>query len=466
MHARTFAAFSLALFCALAVNSLEAEEASRNSWPSFRGPAHTGVAPGANPPIEWGEDKNVRWKVRLEGTGHASPVIWGNHVFILSSVKTEREVQSSDNHDVESPILLASQHSSEQPGQQQRRRRGNRPPRVKPTHVHQFTVSAHDLETGERVWNTVVREEVPHESLHATASQVSASPVTDGEYIWAFFGSRGLYCLDMEGKVEWKADLGIQSTRNEFGEGASPAVHGDLVVINWDHEGDSFVVALDKKTGEERWRVAREEQTSWSTPLVVRDGDRDVVVVSATARVVGYDLDSGKEIWSVTGLGPNVIPTPLADDETVWVMSGYRDAHGIAIRYRGATGDLTGTERVAWEIDRGLSYVPSPVLAGGRIFFFQRFSGILSCYELSTGSACYDQQRIEGYDNIYASLVAAKDRIYSVSRDGSAVVFRASGDFEILARNELDDVFNATPAIVGDTIILRGDRYLYNIGAE
>jgi outer membrane protein assembly factor BamB len=138
----------------------------------------------------------------------------------------------------------------------------------------------------------------------------------------------------------------------------------------------------------------------------------------------------------------------------------------MAIRYRGARGDLTGSERVSWEIDRGLSYVPSPVLAGGRIFFLQRFSGILSCYELSTGEACYDQQRIEGYENIYASLVAAKDRVYSVSRDGSAVVFRASGDFEILARNELDDVFNATPAIAGDTIVLRGNRYLYGIAAE
>ncbi len=468
MQSRTVAVLTLALFSTLGMNAVEAEEASRASWPSFRGPVHTGVAPGADPPIEWSESTNVRWKVELEGTGHASPVIWGNRIYMMSSVKTEQEVESSENHSGESPILLASQQTSESkaPPQQQQRRRGNRPPRVTPTHVYRFTVSAHDLKTGERIWNTVVREEVPHESLHSTASQVSASPVTDGKHIWAFFGSRGLYCLDMKGKVKWKVQFGVQNTRNEFGEGASPAVHGDLVVINWDHEGDSFLAALDKKTGEERWRVARDERTSWSTPLVVRDGDRNVVVVSATARVVGYDLDSGKEIWSVSGLGVNAIPTPVADDETVWVMSGYRDPRGMAIRYRGAQGDLTGTEHISWETDRGLSYVPSAVLVGGRVFFFQRFSGILSCYELSSGNACYDQQRIEGYEDIYASLVAAKDRVYSVSRDGSAVVFRASGDFEILARNELDDVFNATPAIVGDTIVLRGDRYLYSIGAE
>jgi len=452
MHARVFCVLSVALFCGLTMGA---------DWPSFRGPDYTGVAPEGDPPIEWGEDKNIRWKVELEGTGHASPVIWGNRVFIMSAVKTEKEVESS-RHRIDSPILLVSQQSSE-PRQQQRRRR---PPRVKPTHVYQFTVSAHDLETGKRVWRTVVREEVPHESLHSTASQVSASPVTDGKHVWAFFGSRGLYCLNMDGTIKWKAEFGTQTTRNEFGEGASPAVHGDLVVINWDHEGDSFVAALDKKTGKERWRVARDEPTSWSTPLVVRDGERDVVVVSATSRVVGYDLATGKEVWSVSGLGANAIPTPVADDETVWVMSGYRDPRGMAIRYRGARGDLTGTEHVSWETDRGLSYVPSAVLVGGRIFFFQRFTGILSCYELSSGQACYDQQRIEGYEGIYASLVATKDRIYSVSRDGSAVVFGAGGEFKVLARNELDDVFNATPAIAADALILRGDRYLYNISAE
>jgi len=402
-------------------NASYAGEAKTN-WPSFRGPMHTGVAPGANPPIEWSETTNVRWRVELEGSGHASPVIWGKRIYVMSAVKTGRE------------------------------------------DVHQFLVAAYDLGTGKRVWKTVVRKEVPHESLHSTASQVSASPVTDGKHIWAFFGSRGLYCLDKKGRVVWEVDLGTQSTRNEFGEGASPVVHGDLIVVNWDHEGDSFIVALDKKTGEERWRRPRDERTSWSTPLVVRDGDRSVLVVAATGHVRGYDLNSGDELWSVSGLGPNVVPTPVADEETVWVMSGYRDAHGMAIRYPGARGDLTGSDRIRWATDQGLSYVPSAVLVDGRIFFFQRFAGILSCYELVSGKACYDQQRIEGYENIYASPVSAGGKIYSVSRDGSAIVFRAAGDFAILSRNELDDVFNATPAIVGDTIILRGDRYLYNLG--
>lgn len=406
------------------VSSHAAEPKPRANWPSFRGPLHTGVAPGASPPVSWSETRNVRWKVELAGDGHASPAIWGDRVYVMSAVKTERDG------------------------------------------IQQFIVEAYDLKSGKRVWRTVVREALPHESVHATASQASASPITDGKHIWAFFGSRGLYCLNMDGQVVWEVDLGTQTTRNEFGEGASPVVHGELIAVNWDHEGDSFIVALNKTTGEERWRKPRDEPTSWSTPLVVRDGDRDVLVTAAQGRVRGYDLKSGDELWSVSGLGVNVIPTPVADEETLWVMSGYREANGMAIRYPGARGDLTGTDRVRWTTGKGLSYVPSAVLVDGRIFFFQRFSGILSCYELETGVACYDQQRIDGYENIYSSPVAADGNVYSVSRDGAAIVFAASGDFEILARNELDDVFNATPAIVGDTMVLRGARYLYCLGAD
>lgn len=401
--------------------------ARESHWPGFRGPEHTGVAPGGDPPIQWSESRNVGWKVELEGTGHASPIVWGDRIYVLSAVKTD-----------------------ETAGRQE-------------APVYAFVVAAFDLATGERAWRTVVREAVPHESLHSTASHASASPVTDGKHVWAFFGSQGLYCLDADGEVVWHADLGRQSTRNEFGEGASPALHGDLIVVNWDHEGESFIAALNKKTGEERWRRARDEPTSWSTPLVVRDGDRDVVVVGATNRVRAYDLKTGQDVWSVEGLGLNVIPTPLAGGETLWLMSGWREARGMAVRYRGARGDISGTDRVAWEIDRGLSYVPSAVLVDGRIYFFQRFSGILSCYELDSGTPCYDQQRIEEFEGVYASPVAARNRIYAVSRDGSAVVFRAGDSFELLARNRLDDSFNATPAIVGDTMILRGDRYLYRL---
>jgi len=421
MH-RTVVSLSLAFL--LLATAAYAED--KGTWPTFRGPLGTGVAPEADPPITWAESENVAWKVELEGSGHASPVVWGDRIFVSSAVPGE----SGGGEGL--------------------------PP-------HRFVVAAYDFASGKRLWSTVVREETPHESLHATASQASASPITDGKHVWAFFGSRGLYCLTVDGEIVWKVDLGRQQTRNHFGEGSSPVLHGDRLVVNWDHEGDSFIVALDKKTGEEIWRRSREEPTSWSTPIVVEDGERDLVVVGATNAVRAYDLTSGDLVWSIAGLGANVIPTPVADAERVWVMSGYREPHGMAVRYPGARGDLTGSDRVVWETDRGLSYVPSPVLADGRLYFLQRFSGILSCHAFASGEPCYDQQRIENHENVYSSLVAAAGRIYSVSRDGDAVVFRAGEKFEVLARNELDDGFNATPAIVGDSLILRGNRYLYRI---
>jgi len=394
------------------------------NWPSWRGPLHSGVAPDADPPVKWSESENIRWKVELPGPGHATPVVWGERIFVLSAVKTE-----------------------------------------KPTNAYRFVVSALDRGTGKTLWQTVVREEVPHEAGHATASQASASPVTDGKHVWAFFGSRGLYCLDMDGKVKWERDLGEMQTRNHFGEGASPVLHGDTLVVNWDHEGDSFIVALDKKSGEERWRMARNEPTSWSTPLVIEDGDRALVVVSASNRTRAYDLKNGEVVWECGGLGINCIPAPVAADGVLFVMSGYREAGGMGIRYAGAKGDITASDHVAWRTDRGLSYVPSPLLYNGKLYFLKRFSGIVACLDLKTGAVVYEDQRIDGVEAIYASPVAAGGRVYVIDRGGNAVVFRAGADFEVLAQNKLDDAFDASPVIVGDTLYLRGHEHLYAIGA-
>jgi len=234
-------------------------------------------------------------------------------------------------------------------------------------------------------------------------------------------------------------------------------------VINWDHEGDDFIVALDKKTGTERWRVARDEPTSWSTPLVVEDAGRAIVVVSATRKVRAYDLKSGQEVWSCGGLGVNCIPTPVADSATVFVMSGYQEAAGLAIKYPGAHGDLTGGDRVAWKLDRGTSYVPSPLLYDGRLYFLDRFNAMLSCLDLKTGKPYFSSQRIEGLGSIYASPVGAAGRIYILDRTGAAVVIRNGETFELLGQNKLDDAFDASPVIAGGDLYLRGHKYLYCI---
>jgi len=430
-----------------AVASAGGDDPTTDYWPAWRGPMSNGVAPNGNPPVEWSETENLRWKVELPGAGHSTPVVWGDRIYVLSAVRTETAV----------PTEAAPQTETAT---------GHGRPRVKPTHVHRFVVSAIDRASGKSIWETVVREEVPHESGHETASQASASPVTDGKHVWASFGSRGLYCLDREGKVKWEKDLGEMRTRNEFGEGASPVLHGDTLVLNWDHEGDSFIVALDKLSGEERWKVARDEPTSWSTPLVVEDGGRALVVTSGSNFVRAYDLTSGKEIWRAGGLGLNCIPAPVADDQTLFLMSGYREAAGMAIRYRGAKGDITEGNEVAWRTDEDLSYVPSPLLYDGKLYFLKRFSGILSCYDLSSGKALCERQRLEGVGDVYSSLVGAGGRIYVLGRDGAAVVFRHGEGVEILATNKLDDAFDASPVIAGDDLYLRGHTYLYSVGAS
>jgi outer membrane protein assembly factor BamB len=419
-------------------------------WPSWRGPLANGVSPHGNPPVEWSETRNVRWKVELPGPGHASPIVWGDRVYVLAAVPTDRQVETAGSEGGAAPETEP--------------RTGGPPRNPSPVHVHRFVVIALDRDSGSTVWQTVVREEVPHERGHVTASQASASPVTDGAHIWAFFGSRGLYCLDLRGKVVWEKDLGDMRTRNEFGEGASPVLHGDTLVVNWDHEGDSFIAALDKRTGEERWRAARDEPTSWATPLVVEDEAGARVVVSGSNRVRAYDLESGDVIWECGGLGLNCVPVPVADSETVFVMSGWREKAGMAIRYRGAKGDLTDGEAVAWRLDEGLSYVPSPLLYDGKLYMLERYSNLLSCHDLRTGKAQYTKRRVEGLTNVYASPVGAAGRIYILGRDGRAAVVRHGTRFELLARNELDDAFDASPAIVGDVLYLRGREHLYAIG--
>jgi outer membrane protein assembly factor BamB len=456
---------TVTLLILLATGSLGA--AAENNWPAFRGPQGTGVAPKADPPLEWSEEKNIRWKVAMPGPGHATPAVWGDRIYVLAAVKTDKEVEpsadepGSSRFEPDAPTIIPAMM---QQGQRPPRRRG--PMRsAKPTHIHQFVVLAIERATGETIWQTVVREELPHESGHVTASQASASPVTDGEHVWASFGSRGIYCLDKNGKVVWEKDYGEMRTRNEFGEGSSPVLHGDTIFLTWDHEGDSFLVALDKRTGDERWKVDRDEPTSWATPLVVEDGDKPLLVVSGTNRVRAYDPADGKVVWESGGLGLNCVPTPVADEQRVFVMSGYREAAGLAIRYRGARGDITDTDKIAWRLDAGLSYVPSPLLYDGKLYFLERFSGMLSSYDLATGKEIYTKQRLEGLGNIYASLVGAKGRVYVLSRDGKAVVFKHGKKFELLAKNELDDAFDASPVVVGKELILRGHEYLYNVAA-
>ena len=320
-----------------------------------------------------------------------------------------------------------------------------------------------DRSSGKVIWEKTLHETVPHEAGHTDSTQASNSPVTDGKHIYAHFGSRGLYCLDMDGNLKWKKDFGQMSTRASFGEGSSPALYGNTIVVNWDHEGQSFVVALNKKTGKQLWKVDRDEQTSWTTPVIVKDGARRQVIIGGSNFVRSYDLATGEVVWQCKGLTANVVPTPVCGFGMVYAMSGYRGNALLAIRYKGASGDITNTDAVVWTHDKGTPYVPSPVLTGNKLYFLQRNNAILSCFDAKTGKEHYSRERLEGIDGIYASPVAARDRVYIAARNGTTLVIKRSAKLKILATNTLDDAFQASPAIAGNELYLRGEKSLYCI---
>src|SRR5262249_52871548 len=245
-------------------------EADRN-WPEWRGPLSIGVAPAAHPPVEWSETKNVKWKVPMPGSGSSTPIIWNDKVFIQTAIATGQKPATSGEAGANTlQAAPASPAPQDTPAPPQRAGRGGPGGRggmgSKPDDVYQFVLLCLDRATGDELWRTVLREEVPHEGIYVgNGTYASSSPVTDGQHIYAFFGSRGLYCLDMKGHKIWEKDLGKMQIRLSFGEGSSPALYGNTLVVNWDHEGQSFIVALDKRSGDEIWRMPRDEKTSWTT---------------------------------------------------------------------------------------------------------------------------------------------------------------------------------------------------------
>lgn len=437
---------------AIAASFITANAAS--NWPQWRGPAFNGTAPEGSAPTTWSETEHVKWKFKIPGEGTATPIVWEDQVFILTAI----EAAKPDAAPAATEPAPAGDRPRRGPGG------GGGGRSEKPTKPVQFVLISIDRKSGKPLWQKTAREQVPHEGHHRDHGFASGSPVTDGEHVFAWFGSFGLYCYDMKGNLQWEKDLGDMQTRNSFGEGTSPALHGDTIVVNWDHEGEDFIVALDKKTGKERWRQKRDEPTTWSTPLIVEHGGKAQVVVTASNKIRSYYLATGAPLWECGGMTANVIPTPVSDAERLYAISGFRGAALLAIQL-GRTGDLTGTDAIAWQHGKGTPYVPSPLLVGGRLYFYSGNNGILSCFDAATGKPLVEAERLgELMGGVYASPVSADGRIYLVGRDGKTVVIKQSDKIEVLATNKLDDRFDASPAIVGKDLFLRGHQSLYCIG--
>jgi len=438
--------------------------AADGDWPYWRGPQSDGNARG-DAPLRWSDTENIAWKADIPGRGHSSPVIWGDRIFLTTAIRVGPEPAAPPPPPP--PPAGAQGPGSGGPGGPGRRGPGG-PGGFPgfggggPQAEHQFVVMALDRKSGKLLWQKTVKTATPHEGFHRQyGSFASNSPVTDGKLLYAFFGSRGLYCLDLDGRPIWEKDFGVaMKMRLGFGEGMAPVLDGDRLIVVFDQEGGSFMVTLDKATGKEIWRVNRDEGTNWAAPLVVTHGGRKQIVVSATSKVRGYDYDSGKLLWEAGGLGANTIPAPVAHNGMVIAMSGYRNPNLLAIKL-GREGDLTGTDAIAWTNVKGNSYTPSPVLHGGKLYMLTD-NGQLSCLNAATGEPHYLQTRLPKPYNFKSSPVAVNGKLYLASENEDVIVVKMGETFEVLATNTLkDQTFIATPAVAGGEIYLRGQNHLF-----
>jgi outer membrane protein assembly factor BamB len=436
-----------ATVCPLPGFGQDREGKSEAHWNQWRGPLGTGAAIDAKPPVEWSEKTNVRWKTELPGKGHSSPVLWNDHIFVTAAIPVGPKLPP---------------RMSGRPGEHDNSAIDSK---------YQFVVIAVDRRDGGILWKKIVREEVPLEAGHFTGSLASASPVTDGEFVFAHFGAQGVYCLNLQGDLVWDRQLGPMHTKHGHGLGSSPTLHGDSLIVNWDHEDGSFLVVLDKRTGKDVWRKKRQEDTSWSSPIVITrpDGkgkERPEIVVCGTNRIRGYDLASGEVLWECGGMSSNVVATPVYANGMLYVGSSYEKKVLIAINLEGASGDLTDTKHVIWTRTRATPYVPSMLLYDDSLYFLTHYQNVMTRVHGPTGKDQPGTIRLGHLGNIYSSPVAANGKLYFTDLSGTTMVLTHEASPKLVSVNRLDEPISASAAIEGDEIFLRGEKHLFCISAD
>jgi outer membrane protein assembly factor BamB len=419
-----------------------AEPDPLDNWPHWRGPEANGNAPRANPPIKWDAKTNIKWKAEVPGRGSATPIVWGDQVFVATAIPTDREI------DPEKLPKLDPRYEKRT---------------TRPTNYYQFVILCFDRRTGKLRWQQKAAEELPHEGHHQTHSYASSSPTTDGKFLYVSFGSFGIYCYDLDGKLQWQRHLGRLNTRLGWGETVTPVIHGDSLLLNWDQEADAALICVDAKTGKTKWKAPRDEVTSWNTPLVVEHKGKHQVIVNGMKRIRSYDLETGKPLWTCGGMTLNAIPSPVASRGVAYIMSGYGGKGGAVAISLDGIGELTGNDKLLWRHDHGTPYVASPALADGRLYFTYNKANLLTVLDAKTGRVLVDRERLHGQNEFYASPTAAAGRVYLVDRAGTTAVIKQGDKFEVLAVNRLDDPIDASPVAVGKQLFLRGANTLYCI---
>ena len=435
---------AISLGCSAFLLTTNAGAFTGPGWPQWRGPSGQGISEEKNLPEEWTTTKNIKWKTAIPGRGHSSPIVWGNRIFLTTAIEGEIV-----------PGHKAVIHYDEG-------KEFLHPDSVGADHKHQFRVLCIDRKSGKIVWDQLAFEGTPYDNRHRKSSFAASTPATDGQTVYAFFGSEGLYAYDMKGKLRWKTDLGKLGTVG-MGTGTSPVLYQNLVIVQCDEENGaaSFIVALDKKTGREVWRTTRKIQVSWCTPLLVTTGKRAELITSGSESVISYDPATGKELWRHKGVESNAIPSPVATGNMVIISAGYPAKIAMAISL-GGNGDLA--DSVVWKYTKGTAYVPSPILYGDYLYLTSD-RGVLTCLDAKTGEIKYEGGRVPIPATFTASPIAFDGKILLTSEDGDTFIVKAGPKHEIMGTNSVGEPVYASPAVAEGNIFIRGERNLYCIGS-
>jgi len=418
------------------------------NWPQFRGPDMTGVSDNAELPLEWSASENVEWTTDLPGRGWSSPVVWGNRIFLTTVINEEKSEEPKKG------LYFG----------------GNRP--QPPGSVHKWVVLCLSIDKGEVLWTRTVHEGPPETAIHLKNSFASETPVTDGKYIYALFGNLGLFCFDFEGDLKWEKRIEPQETRYGWGTAASPVVHlGRLYIVN-DNEEDSWLMAVDCESGDELWKVSRDEKSNWSTPFIWENDQRTEIVTPGTQQVRSYSLD-GELLWHLKGMSSITIATPYIYDGMLIISSGYvgdRASRPIYAILPGASGDISlaededSNEWIKWCRKMDAPYNPTTIVVDDELIVLYDF-GLLASFDADDGSTRAAKQRISGGRAFTASPWAYREHVFFLNEDGVTFVYKPGDSLELVRKNALqeNEMAMATPAIAGDRLLIRTDARLYCI---
>jgi outer membrane protein assembly factor BamB len=424
-------------------------QSESNNWPQFRGESARGIAEKSSPPVTWNVEKgdNIKWKTKVSGLGFSCPVIWEDRIFLTTAISG-----------LDDPEMKVGLYGDIEP--------------VEDETIHTFKVLCYNKNTGKLLWERIACKGVPKVKRHPKSTHANPTVATNGKVVIAFFGSEGLYCYDLDGKLLWKKDLGLLDSgfymvpEAQWGFASSPVIYQDRVIVQCDVQKNSFLAALDINSGEEIWRMSRDEVPTWSTPTVHSFEGKTQIIVNGYKHIGGYDFENGTEIWKMSGGGDIPVPTPVVAHGTIFINNAHGQLSPIYAIKPSAKGDIslaenaTSNENIVWSIKKGGAYIQSPLVYGDYLYNL-RGNGSLKCFEAKTGKEIYKESLKASFS---ASAVAAGNKIYFSSERGKIFVIQAGPDFKLLAENDMQDICMATPAISGDVIYIRTQSYLYAIG--